>query len=131
MDNTKKTEKPKMTAYIFIALTILFTVCGQLLVKSASGEFGQVPGKLSEVLPFLIKAFSNIKLLIGLGCAVIASITWMSALSMSDISFAYPFMALAIVLVLALSPLIFKEAVPWTRWLGVLIVCIGLWITSR
>lgn len=120
-----------MTAYIFIALTILFTVCGQLLVKSASAEFGQVPAKLSEVIPFLIKAFSNIKLLVGLGFAVIASITWMSALSMIDISFAYPFMGLAIVLVLALSPLIFKETVPWTRWLGVLVVCLGLWITSK
>lgn len=120
-----------MTAYIFIALTILFTVCGQLLVKSASGTFGQVPGKFSEVIPFLVRAFSNIRLLAGLGCAVIASIMWMTALSMSDISFAYPFMGLAIVLVLALSPIIFKEAVPWTRWVGVAIVCIGLWISSR
>lgn len=120
-----------MTVYLFIGLTILFTVFGQLLVKSASAEFGQLPGRLSEVLPFLIGAFTNIKLLAGLGSAVIASIMWMIALSMSDISFAYPFMGLAIVLVLALSPLIFKEVVPWTRWLGVLIVCLGLWITSR
>mgnify|MGYP001452725640 CR=1 FL=1 len=131
MNITKNTEKPKMTVYIFIALTIIFTVCGQLLVKSASGGFGQVPGKLSEVVPFLIRAFSNIKLIAGLGCAVIASIMWMIALSMSDISFAYPFMGLAIVLVLALSPIIFKEVVPWTRWLGVVIVCLGLWVTSR
>ena len=131
MEITKKTEKPKMTVYLFICLTILFTVFGQLLVKSASAEFGQLPGRLSEVLPFLIRAFTNIKLLAGLGSAVIASIMWMIALSMSDISFAYPFMGLAIVLVLALSPLIFKEVVPWTRWLGVLIVCLGLWITSK
>ncbi len=131
MEITKKTEKPKMTVYLFIGLTILFTVFGQLLVKSASADFGQLPGRLSEVLPFLISAFSNIKLLAGLGSAVIASIMWMIALSMSDISFAYPFMGLAIVLVLALSPLIFKEVVPWTRWLGVLIVCLGLWITSK
>ena len=129
--NNEKTEKPKMTATIFIALTILFTVCGQLLVKSASAEFGSVPVKFSEVLPFLISAFSNFKLLAGLGCAVIASIMWMSALSLSDISFAYPFMGLAIVLVLALSPLIFKETVPLTRWLGVAVVCIGLWIASK
>ena len=40
---------------------------------------------------------------------------------------AYPFMALAIVLVLALSPLVFGEQVPVIRWFGVLIVCIGLW----
>ncbi len=131
MNQVNKSEKSKMTAYIFIALTILFTVCGQLLVKSATAQFGHVPGKLSEVVPYLVKAFTNIRLLAGLGCAVLGSITWMTALSTTDISFAYPFMGLAIVLVLALSPLVFKETVPWTRWLGVLIVCIGLWVTAR
>ena len=120
-----------MTVYIFIGLTILFTVCGQLLVKSASFEFGPFPKDLTRVFQFLIRAFTNIKLLAGLFCAVIASIMWMNALSLSDISFAYPFMALAIVLVLALSPLLFKEFIPWTRWLGVAVVCIGLWIASR
>jgi len=131
MSSTKNREKPKMTVYIFIALTIFFTVCGQLLVKSASGGFGQLPGSFSEVLPFLINAFTNIKLIAGLGCAVIASIMWMIVLSMSDISFAYPFMGLNIVLVLALSPIVFNEAIPWTRWLGVLIVCLGLLVASR
>ena len=120
-----------MTVYIFIGLTILFTVCGQLLVKSASSEFGPFPKDLSGVVQFLIRAFTNIKLLTGLFCAVIASIMWMNALSLSDISFAYPFMTLSIVLVLALSPLLFKEFIPWTRWLGVAVVCVGLWIASR
>lgn len=124
-------EKNSMTAYAFIGLTILFTVCGQLLVKSASFEFGPFPKQLSVLFQFLIRAFTNIKLIAGLLCAVIASIMWMSALSLVDISYAYPFMGLAIVLVLALSPLVFKEVVPWTRWLGVLVVCIGLWIASR
>ncbi|MDY3205722.1 MAG: EamA family transporter [Arcobacter sp.] len=134
--NTKnKVEKRQnginMTAYIFIGLTILFTVCGQLLVKSASFEFGPFPKDLSMLIQFLIRAFTNVKLLAGLFSAVIASIMWMSALSLTDISFAYPFMGLAIVLVLALSPLVFKEIVPWTRWLGVAVVCLGLWIASR
>lgn len=134
--NTKNKEEKRqnginMTAYIFIGLTILFTVCGQLLVKSASFEFGPFPKDLSMLIQFLIRAFTNIKLLAGLFSAVIASIMWMSALSLTDISFAYPFMGLAIVLVLALSPLLFKEIVPWTRWLGVAVVCLGLWIASR
>lgn len=120
-----------MTVYIFIGLTILFTVCGQLLVKTASIEFGPFPKEFAGVIPFLVKAFTNLKLLAGLSCAVIASIMWMSALSISDISFSYPFMALSIVLVLALSPLLFKEQIPWTRWLGVAVVCVGLWIASR
>lgn len=120
-----------MIAYFLIGATILLTVCGQLLVKAAMIEIGQIPVNLSGILPFLIKAFTNLKIIVGLSCAVIASITWMGALSRSTLSFAYPFMGLAIVLVLVLSPLVFKETIPWTRWLGVIIVCVGLWIASK
>jgi drug/metabolite transporter (DMT)-like permease len=55
----------------------------------------------------------------------------MGAVSRSDISFAYPFMALAIVLVLVLSGVVFAEQVSWGRWLGVLIVSLGLIIAAR
>jgi len=131
IEKMRKEKKHNMLVYLFIGLTIFFTVCGQLLVKKASFEFQQFPKSWSDAFPFILSFFSNIKLIAGLLCAVIASIMWMNALSMSDISFAYPFMALSIVLVLALSPLLFKEHIPWTRWLGVAIVCIGLWIASR
>ena len=120
-----------MLVYLLIGSTILFTVCGQLLVKSATASLGQIPTDLSQLFSFVISAFLNLKLIAGLVCAFFASITWMGALSRTEISFAYPFMGLAIVLVLALSPILFKEYVPWTRWLGVLIVCFGLWIASK
>lgn len=55
----------------------------------------------------------------------------MGALSKCDLSFAYPFMALAIVLVLLLTPALFGEHVTAKQWLGVALVCAGLWIASR
>ena len=116
--------------YLLIGFTIILTVCGQLFVKSAALEFGAIPTNVRQVLPFILRAFMNIKLITGLGLAFLAAITWIGAISRSDISFAYPFMGLAIVLVLALAPLLFNEPVPWTRWLGVLIVCLGLWIAA-
>ncbi len=127
----RKEKGHDMKVYLYIGLTILFYGMWPIISKKASYDLGQSPENWSDVFPFLLNAFTNIKLIAGLLCAVIASIMWLNALSMSDISFAYPFMALSIVLVLALSPLLFKEHVPWTRWLGVAIVCIGLWIGSR
>lgn len=131
MSKPANQESKKLMTYVLIGLTILFTVCGQLLVKSATSQFGQFPSQFSGLLPFLIKAYTNFKLLAGLSCAVITSITWMGALSTSNISFAYPFMGLAFVLVLTLSPLAFKESIPWTRWLGVGRFCVGLWVASK
>lgn len=117
--------------FVLIALTILFTVVGQLLVKAGMLKVGGFPNQAKAFLPYLLKALTNWKVLLGLICAVIAAICWMGALAKTDISFAYPFMALAIVLVLAVSPLFFKESIKWTQWMGVLIVAAGLFITTR
>ena len=120
-----------MINYLLIGITVIFTVCGQILVKIGSQDLPDFPKDFNHFLPFILKAFKNIKILGGLIFAGLASISWMGALSRIDISFAYPFMGLSIVLVLALSPIIFKETVSWTKWLGVLIVCLGLWIASK
>lgn len=124
-------NRPSPMAIIFISITIIFTVTGQILVKQGMLELGPSPTEASELVSFVSKVLTNLKVILGLASAVIAALAWTVALSHSDLSFAYPFMSLAIVLVIALSPLILHEAVPWTRWLGVVIVCIGILIASR
>lgn len=118
-------------ALLFIALTIIFTVAGQLFVKQGTREVGASPAQATMLVGFIWRAFTNIWVVLGLGCAVIAAVSWTVAVSRSNLSFAYPFMALAIVLVLFLSGLIFGEEIPLTRWFGVLIVCLGIFVASR
>lgn len=118
-------------AYVLIAVTIGCTVVGQILVKYGTQQLGSFPKSSAEAFPFLITALTNVWILVGLGAAVAAALAWIGAVSLSDISFAYPFMGLAIVLVLALSPLLFGEQVPLTRWIGVIIVCLGVLVASR
>ncbi|MCA9447498.1 MAG: hypothetical protein KC931_10305 [Candidatus Omnitrophica bacterium] len=120
-----------MIAFLLIFLTIFITVTGQLLAKAGMTEVGQIPTDKSKLIGFVIHSYTNWKVIAAFLCGVFASFTWIGAVSRSDISFAYPFMGLAIVLVLLLSPLIFREEVPLTRWVGVIVVCIGLWIASR
>ena len=123
--------RPTPVVYLFIALTILFTVAGQLLVKRGMGEMGASPTQLSRLPRFILLTFTNPSVLAGLVCAFIAAVAWTLAVSRSDISFAYPFMGLAIVLTLAFSSLCFGEKVPALRWFGVAIVCVGLTLAAR
>lgn len=125
-----KTEN-SWIVYGLIALTILFTISGQLLIKSATRDLGQIPTEWHELVAFVSNVYRYWKVLAGLAAGVLASFCWLGAVSRSNISFAYPFMGLAIVLVLLLSPLLFGETVPWTRWLGVVIVCIGIWLAAQ
>jgi drug/metabolite transporter (DMT)-like permease len=117
--------------YILIAATICFTVMGNLLVKAGMLEVGILPGNMEMLPGFFFRAFTNLKVLEGLALALMAASTWIGAVSMSDISFAYPFMSLTIVMVLALSGVFFGEAVSLIRWVGVFIVCIGIFVASR
>lgn len=118
-------------AFLFIAFTILFTVTGQILLKSATNELGPMPTKAASLWPYLLAAYSNLRVIGGLFLAFLASISWLGAVSKIEVSTAYPFMGLAIVLVLLLSPIFLSEEVPFNRWIGVVIVCIGLFIASR
>mgnify|MGYP006188793739 CR=1 FL=1 len=118
-------------SFVYIGLTICFTVVGQLLIKMGMVELGPSPHEVREIASFVLRAFLNWKVFAGLVSAVLAAVAWMMALSRTDISFAYPFMGLSIVLVLALAPSLFGEHVPLTRWAGVATVCIGLWVAAQ
>jgi multidrug transporter EmrE-like cation transporter len=118
-------------SFVYIGLTILFTVVGQLLIKMGMSEMGASPGELDQLFWFALKSFLNWKVLGGLTSAGAAAVAWMMALSRTEISFAYPFMGLSIVLVLAFAPAMFGEHVPMSRWIGVGVVCLGLWIAAQ
>jgi multidrug transporter EmrE-like cation transporter len=116
---------------LFILLTVALTVIGQLLVKRGMLQVGASPRQIALIPWFVWQTLTNPSVALGLACAVVAAISWTIAISRSDLSFAYPFMALAIVLVLPLSEIVFGESVPGSRWVGVGIVCLGLVIAAR
>jgi multidrug transporter EmrE-like cation transporter len=118
-------------AVFFILLTVVFTVAGQILVKQGMLEVGGVSTDVGELPGFMWRSLTNIRVVLGFGSAFAASLCWLIAISRTNLSFAYPFMGLSIVLVLTLAPLFFGETVPLTRWVGVLLVCIGIWVASR
>lgn len=123
--------KPVNPGYLYIFITIILTVLGQLLVKlgmsRVAGSFEGLPR-----LSVLIRAgFLQPAVVAGLACAVLAAVAWFPAISRLPISVAYPFMALPIVLVLSLAPILFGEKVALNQWLGVVVVSLGLWLGAR
>ncbi len=118
-------------AWLCIFLTIAFTVIGQLLVKKGMLQVGASPGHFGLLPRFLWRAFTNTYVIIGLICAFLAALAWTVAISRAALSVAYPFISLGLVLVLAMSGVVFGEKVPINRWVGVIIVCIGIAVAAR
>ena len=119
------------SAFLFIVLTIIGTVAGQLLVKHGMSQLGKAPTGFWDLGRFLARSLVQPYNFLGLTCAFAAALSWMTAVSQCPLSIAYPFMILSVVLVLALTPVVFGETVFLRQWVGVGIVFLGLWIATR
>ena len=116
-------------AYLFIALTILLTVYGQLVLKWQVGLHPHLLSPLSArniltvlLNPWVISAF---------GAAFAASLCWMGAISRLPLTKAYPFMAINFLLVAILATWMFNESMDGYKVAGTLIIMLGVVVLSR
>lgn len=118
-----------MTNYIFLGISILLAVTGQLLMKKGMMIFGTFPA--SQLLFKIIPMFLNPYVFFGFACFGLSSIFWLVVLSRLELSLAYPMVSVAYILVAIASWLFFKENVNLVRWLGILIIVLGVFFVSR
>lgn len=116
--------------YLYIVGTILFTVYGQLILKWRIATYGALPDGVYEKVLFLFKLLFDPFIFSGFFSAFIASFFWMAAMTKFDVSYAYPFMSGAFILVFLLSVLLFNEPITWQKIVGLLLITLGIVITS-
>lgn len=120
-----------MHPFLYILVTISATVAGQLLLKRGMSQVGEVPAEPVRALVFLLGAFLNGRVFAALVLAFVASLGWMAAVSKLPLSYAYPFMAATFPIVLIFSRIMFTEQISPLRWVGVLVIWLGLFLVSR
>ncbi len=120
-----------LSGFFFIALTIGLTVYGQLVFKWQVDLAGQVPSGLTEQIGFILRLLLNPWVISSFAAAFLGSLTWMGALTQFDLSFAYPFMSLAYVVVMVFSYWLFNEPLTAPKVIGTLVVIFGLFIITR
>jgi len=103
----------------------------QLLLKKGLHVVGEFPGRLSDLLPFFLKAYTNIYVISAVLLTIVTALAWILAVSKAQLSSIYPFMALSYVFVALFSLLIFKEDVTALRWVGIVVICAGVFLVSR
>jgi drug/metabolite transporter (DMT)-like permease len=117
--------------YLYILGTIFFTVYGQLILKWRIADYGALPGQTGEKVIFLLRLIVDAYILSGFVAAFLASLCWMAAMTKFSLSYAYPFMSLSFVLVLAFSILLFREPLTSQKVVGMAFIVLGVWISSR
>jgi multidrug transporter EmrE-like cation transporter len=118
-----------LIAHGLIIGTILFTVYGQLIIK---WQVQRLPPDVSaDPSRFLVAIVLNPWIVSGLASAFVAFVFWAAAMRDLQLSYAYPFTSLSFVFVALLSWRIFGESLTQYQVIGLAIVLLGLFISTR
>lgn len=118
-------------SYVYILCTILLTVYGQLIIKWQVLKAGAFPENSADKIGFLLNLLLNPWVISAFSAALLASVTWMAAMTKLQLSHAYPFMGLTFVLVIAFSGVLFHEPITTPKIIGIGLVILGLAIGSQ
>lgn len=114
-----------MKYIIFILFTVATNAAAQLMLKQGMTTLS--PATLSQdniILKLLMIVFSP-WVFFGLATFVISMASHMFVLSKVDLSFAYPFLSLAYVLVAVLAWQLFGEELGAYKIAGIALICLG------
>lgn len=117
--------------YLLVFISVAAMTAAQLLLKKGLLLVGQSPQGFSELVRFFLRAYTNIYVILAVLLTIITAFIWVQVVSKTEISYIYPFMALSYVLVALFSMWLFNENVTFLRWVGIIVVCLGVFLVSR
>ena len=114
-----------MKYIVFILFTVATNAAAQLMLKYGMMQLGPLSfAGVNPVLKILQIVFSP-WVFFGLCTFVISMASHLYVLSKVDLSFAYPFLSLAYVLVAVFAYFVFREDLNALRIAGIAFICVG------
>jgi multidrug transporter EmrE-like cation transporter len=121
---------PSAISLALILFTVLTNAAAQIMLKRGMMSVGALNlaenGLFSTVFSILFQPF----VFLGLCTFVVSMASHLVVLSRVELSFAYPFLSLAYVIVAAYAYFIFGEDVGTLRVLGIATICLGTVLIS-
>jgi len=117
------------TTFLLVLVAVCFSVTGELFLKSGMNIVGAVTwAGLGTLIPRMLRTW---RLYAGLASISIGALFWLAAISRADLSWAYPMLAMGYILALLFSAIILGEHVSLLRWIGALVIVVGVILVSR
>jgi len=121
-----------MSRFGLIALilaSVVTNAAAQLLLRWAAKEGLVPPGgwSFAAVIELLLRP----GIIGGLACYVLSVVIWVTVLSRSEVSFAYPFLGIGFVLVTFASAILLGEVITAQRAAGTALIALGVVVLAR
>jgi uncharacterized membrane protein len=118
--------------YLLILLMVIFGPLGNVLLGKGMKRIGAVSaGTPAEVLDVLSRVLTSGTIWLGIGSLMTFLVAYMLVLSWADYSYVQPASAVAYGMVALLAHFMLREVVTPMRWLGVVIICLGVLVVGH
>ncbi|MHB1665800.1 MAG: EamA family transporter [bacterium] len=115
----------KYSVYFYLFISIIMGVAAQILMKYGMESIGHINHLFSIKIIYM---FLNVFVLSGIISYLISMFFWINVLSKIDLSAAYPFVSIGIILTVLLAAVMLSETITIQRWIGIFIIILGVYI---
>jgi len=116
--------------FIIFTLIVLTSICdtfSQLFLKICINSIGEFSTRrIINVLKFILKLILMPKAWLALLFSTLSLILWLLVLSKADLNFAFSVDSMHYIFIAFASRLILKEKVGKMRWIGTLLIVVGI-----
>jgi uncharacterized membrane protein len=113
--------------YILIALIVLFSSTGNILLSRGMKQIGAVHiASARDLVRLFMEIFSSGWIWMGIGSLLLYLVCFMVVLSWADYSYVAPASATVYAVVPLVGHFLLGEKVPLLHWVGILVICVGV-----
>ncbi|MDD5155574.1 MAG: EamA family transporter [Candidatus Omnitrophica bacterium] len=119
----------KPSIFLIISLIVLTSICdtiSQLFLKSAINSLEANINSIKKVFAFIIRLILVRRIWIGLIFSCLSLFVWLFVLSKADLNLAFSIDSMHYIFIAFASSLILKERVGLKRWLGTVLIVVGI-----
>ncbi|HXW17583.1 MAG TPA: EamA family transporter [Candidatus Acidoferrales bacterium] len=117
---------------ILLALMVLLGPLGDVCLGKGMRQIGRAPGlEPAQLTRFFVRSFESPLVWAGIAALLTFFVVYLLVLSYADYSFVQPSSAFAYVIIALLGYFVLGEAVSAVRWLGVVVISLGVFLVGR
>jgi drug/metabolite transporter (DMT)-like permease len=120
--------------YFILSLIIFTGLCDtfrELFLKSGINSLDQFnPGNIKGVILFILRLIRTPWVWISLLFGFLSLFIWLFILSKVDLNFAFSLDSMHYIFIALASQFLLKEKVRWTRWVGTLLIVLGITLVT-
>jgi multidrug transporter EmrE-like cation transporter len=118
-----------MSLFVILLLSVLMNTVAQLCLKHGMKTLDRTGMRNAQFPASLVGLLSNPFIAAWVVLLVPSMILWLKALSMTDLSLAYPFQSLTLVFISLGSIVFLDERVTVRQWTGIALILLGIFFT--